>query len=172
MFSSANTISLYPGYTASIIPLMSLIQHRPQDVFFCSVVACNEDGSIDPQLNSDVNDLWALSQSGFQAWLNIFLVTKEPGSISDFTLFTCFWACNLNISGEGGRGGAKFLQVLCDSDVGHKEVCDREFIPRRTMNSDMNRSKAAVEWFDNWFSQSPDFSSALLDSWGILEVSY
>ncbi|MEH2082401.1 MAG: hypothetical protein V7K89_21180 [Nostoc sp.] len=107
-----NFIFLAEGLTPSIIPILTLIEHKPELIVGCVLLGQNEKGKLpdwftDSTLadNSAKELLEYVDNKKMLMGLDIFLVIKEQNSLLQFNVLAAVGCCNLNYSGEGGRGG-------------------------------------------------------------------
>lgn len=114
-----NLIILKEGITGSIIPILTLIEHKPESIVRCILLGQDSSGVVpswfvDSTLaeNPAGEILKYINNGSILEELDIFLVVKEPGSLLQMNVLAAVGCCNLNFSGEGGRGGKTVIEFL------------------------------------------------------------
>jgi len=118
-----NIIFLDMGRTSSFLPILTLIENKPEIIVGC--VLLGEDANTEEVPDWFINSTTAENpaaqlldhvdegrSNGFVlSNLDVFLVVKEPGSFLQFNVLAAVGCCNLNYSGTGGSGGRKVLEL-------------------------------------------------------------
>lgn len=171
-----NLIFLPEGITSSIIPILTIIEHRSEVIVGCVLLGQDDDGNlpywfVDSTLeeNSASRILNYVENREVLNQLDVFLIIKEPNSLLQFNVLAAISCCNLNYSGEGGRGGRKVIELLAKYNI-------------RTYPSEIKRpirdySKTTTEWHQEMkeafeYSFSVVAKSWLPQSWGLEPIRY
>ncbi len=113
------------GITASIIPILTLIEHKPESIVGCILMGENRPKELPPNwfiyAESSENPASSLLREAEQGeelgLLDVFLIVKEPDSLLQITVLVAIGCCNINCSGEGGRGGITILSLLAKQNI-------------------------------------------------------
>lgn len=119
-----NFIFLAEGMTASIIPILTLIEHKSEHIVGCILIGQGRDGELpDWFVNSTLTEnpaaelLEHVNRGEVLMPMDVFLVVKEPNSLLQLSVLAAVNCCNLNYSGEGGRGGETVLRFLAKHNI-------------------------------------------------------
>ncbi len=113
------------GITASIIPILTLIEHRPESIVGCILMGENRPKERPPNwfISAESSEnpasflLTEAEQGEKLGCLDVFLIVKEPDSLLQITVLVAIGCCNINCSGEGGRGGRTILSLLAKQNI-------------------------------------------------------
>ena len=171
-----NLIFFREGITASLVSILTLIEHKPELIVGC--VLCGEDADgnvpcwfIDSTLadNPSAEILDHAKNGMVLRNLSVFLIVKEPNSLLQLTVLAAVNCCNLNFSGEGGRGGRKVIQLLAKHNI--------RVYPAEVKCSDRDFDKTYIERqeelrvaFESGFNVVAE--RWLPQSWGLAPVRY
>jgi hypothetical protein len=138
-----NFIFLAHGITLSVTPILTLIEHKPEHIVGCVLITGQPPGwFIDSTLDDNPAEtlLRHADDGGTLTSMHVFLIVKEPNSLLQLSVLAAVGCCNLNYSGEGGRGGRAILKLLAkqniptypaeiyDPDLGSEEEIKKAFM--------------------------------------------
>ncbi|MDJ0553272.1 MAG: hypothetical protein QNJ68_02270 [Microcoleaceae cyanobacterium MO_207.B10] len=111
--------------TASIIPILTLIEHKPESIVGCILMGEDRPKEQPPDWfifaessENPASYLFKKAEQGeFLGALDVFLIVKEPGSLLQITVLVAIGCCNINHSGEAGRGGKTILSLLAKHNI-------------------------------------------------------
>lgn len=160
-----NFIFLGEGVTASIIPILTLIEHKPELIVGCVLLGQNQNGELPPDWFTDstltdnpagklldyVNNKKVLEE------LDIFLIVKEPNSLLQFNVLATVGCCNLNYSGEGGRGGRRILELLAKHNI--------RTYPAEVLRPTHDYKKSLAGWHEEMKSAFQEGFNVVADKW-------
>lgn len=167
-----NFIFLAKGVTASIIPILTLIEHKSEHIVGCVLIGQGRDGElpdwfVDSTLaENPAEELLEHVNSGKVLMpMDIFLVVKEPNSFLQLSVLAAVSCCNLNYSGEGGRGGETVLKFLAKHNVRTYPAEVKR--PREELSESHEEIKAAFMYGFNVVAKE-----WLPECWGLDAVRY
>jgi len=134
--------------TASLIPILTLIEHKSELVVGCVLLGQNQRGEMPPAWFTDsaldknpaARLLRHVDDGEVLEKLDVFLVVKEPNSLFQFSVFAAVGCCNLNYSGEGGSGGEKVLELLAKHGI--------RTYPAEVLRPTHDYEKSLTEWHE------------------------
>jgi hypothetical protein len=151
-----NIIFLRSGVTRSLVPILTLIEHKPEVIVGCILCGLdNNTNSVPSWFIDSTNEENPASQllehagqgkaNGYVVSdLDVFLIVKEPGSFLQLNVLAAVDCCNINYSGEGGRGGRRVLELLSKHNI---RTYPSEFSCKRNSSDTWQvEAKEAFEW--------------------------
>lgn len=169
-------IFLAEGMTASLIPILTLIEHKPEQIVGCVLLGQEPGGKlpdwfVDSTLaeNPAARLLEYVNLGRVLMPLDIFLVVKEPSSLLQFNVLAAVGCCNLNYSGEGGRGGRTVLKLLAKHNI--------RTYPAEVQRPTREHQKALSEWREEMkaafeYSFNVVAQGWLPECWGLEAIHY
>lgn len=171
-----NFIFLREGMTASIIPILTLIEYKPESIVGCVLLGPEGNRKFPDWFVDSTSDenpaaklLEYVEHGEVLSNLDIFLVVKEPNSLLQFNVLAAVGCCNLNYSGEGGRGGREVLKLLAKYNI--------RTYPAEVQRPIHDYKKSLADWhekikeaFHNGFNVVAD--TWLPECWGLERVTY
>ncbi|MGL4499325.1 MAG: hypothetical protein ACRCU2_09735 [Planktothrix sp.] len=169
------------GVTASLIPIYTLIEHKPENIVGCILLSGRQPDWFKESWSTEnpARELLHQVNEGQKLGvIHVFLIVKEPNSLLQLTVLTCINCCNFNSSGEGGRGGKKLVELLAKHNISTypAEVVIPDFSKRTTGFRDKNIEK---EWEYRQAMQNAFFDAFnivadcwLPNAWGLERVSH
>jgi len=141
-----NLIFLQEGMTASLIPILTLIEHKADSIVGCVLLAQNETEHLPPSWfvdstlakNSAAELLKYVDSKEVLKELDIFLIVKEPNSLLQFNVLAAVGCCNLNYSGAGGSRGRRVLELLAKHNI--------QVYPAEVLRPTYSTKKSLSEW--------------------------
>jgi hypothetical protein len=116
-----NILFLETGVTMAIIPILTLIEYKPDLVVGCILFGQDPNKEVplwfvgakspDELLDCVLNDKRVLEK------LDIFLILKEPNTFLQLNVLAAIHCCNFNFSGTGRNGGLKILEKLKKQNI-------------------------------------------------------
>jgi hypothetical protein len=168
-----NFIFFAEGITASIIPILTLIEHKSEHIVGCVLIGQDQDGELPSWFvdsaeaeNPAAELLEHVDREKILMTMDVFLVVKEPNSFLQLSVLAVTNnCCNLNFSGEGGRAGEAVLKSLIKHNIRTYPSYVKR--PKRELDDSHEQIKAAfidsfVEVAENW----------LPACWGLDAVRY
>jgi len=117
-------IFLQEGVTASLIPINTLIEYKPENIVGCIILGYNELGKIPPDWftdcygeNAAIDLLQQVKQGQVLGEVQVFLLVRESNSLLQLTVLACIDCCNFNCTGTGGSGGKRLLELLAKQNI-------------------------------------------------------
>jgi hypothetical protein len=161
--------------TASIIPLLTLIEHQSELIVGCILFADTKPQNIptwgltgitlrilgnsqnsytapswfsrlDLSLHPGRHLLETANRNNYGIRFDAFLIVKEPQSFLDLKVLAAINCYNINSTGEGGRGGKKLLTLLADQNI--PTHCSDKILPPKQPNWDEQVKSIFYEEFN------------------------
>lgn len=171
-----NFIFLKEGMTASIIPILTLIEYKPESIVGCVLLGQAGNRTFPGWFVDSTSDenpaaklLEYVEHGQVLSNLDIFLVVKEPNSLLQFNVLATVGSCNLNSSGEGGRGGRKVLELLAKYNI--------RTYPAEVQRPSRDDKKSLADWHEKIKEAFQDgfnvvATAWLPECWGLEQVRY
>jgi hypothetical protein len=118
-----NIFFLHEGITRSLIPLLTIAEHRPDCIVGCILMPTQLTNKEQPPewfFNADDTAsslLNCVNEGKKSGSMNAFLIIREPNSFLQLNVLAAIDCFNFNSSGEGGKGGKKLLEVLAKHNI-------------------------------------------------------
>jgi hypothetical protein len=175
-----NIVFLHEGITQSLIPLLTIAEHHPDCIVGCILVPTKKaDKEQLPKWFFDADDtasslLNCVNEGKASGSMNAFLIIREPNSFLQFNVLAAIDCFNFNSSGEGGKGGKKFLEILAKHNIRislYKSGLPLNSYSSKSLHERNEQIKAAFEnIYEDIFGKIA--YQWLPESWGLEPVSY